>query len=324
MNQSLTFDYYYGGAAEQYAFYRIPRILITGSQFRELSTDAKLLYGLMLDRMSLSAKNGWFDDLGRVYIYFALEDIQEAIYCGHGKAVKLLAELDTGKGIGLIERVKQGQGRPCIIYVKQFTTSVIPPQEKPQGVGTEELPRLRKSGNQECRKQDVQTSEKRKSRVPVIGSQDFQKSDANYIKSNQTDFSHLNLSIHQSPSPPDDRWMDWNRYFENVKFSVDYFSLCRRYGKEDVDSIVTLIAEVLCSEQPTIRINGENLSAEIVKERFRQLTSEHIVYVFDSLNGTCSKIRNIRSYLITALFNAPVTMAQYYQAEVRHDFSESS
>ena len=105
---------------------------------------------------------------------------------------------------------------------------------------------------------------------------------------------------------------------------MDFFSLCRRYGKEDADSIVTLIAEVLCSEQPAIRINGESIPAEIVKERFRQSTHEHIVYVFDCLNGTCSKIRNIRSYLLTALFNAPATMTQYYQAEVRHDFDESS
>ena len=109
----MNFDYYYGDESNQFAFYRIPRQLITGEAFKKLSTDAKLLYGLLLDRMGLSAKNGWYDDMGRVFIYYTLDEIQEDLNCGHEKAVRLLAELDTGKkGFGLIERVKQGQGRP--------------------------------------------------------------------------------------------------------------------------------------------------------------------------------------------------------------------
>ena len=116
----LKLPYFYGHEAEQYAFYRIPKTLISDPRFRNISIDAKLLYGLMLDRMSLSMKNEWIDDLGRVYIYFVLDEIQDLLQCGHDKAVKLLAELDSEKGIGLIERVKRGQGKPTIIYVKQF------------------------------------------------------------------------------------------------------------------------------------------------------------------------------------------------------------
>lgn len=107
---SGVFDYYYGEESESCSFYRIPRLLIVGERFSGLSTDAKLLYGLMLDRINLSARNGWYD-AGRVYIYYTLEEIQESMSCGHGKAVRLLAELDTGKGIGLIERTKQVQER---------------------------------------------------------------------------------------------------------------------------------------------------------------------------------------------------------------------
>ena len=116
----LHLPYFYGHEAEQYAFYRIPKVLISDPRFRNVSTDAKLLYGLMLDRMSLSVKNGWLDNHGRVYIFFVLDEIQELLQCGHEKAVKLLAELDSDRGIGLIERVKRGQGKPTIIYVKQF------------------------------------------------------------------------------------------------------------------------------------------------------------------------------------------------------------
>ena len=107
-----------------------PDCSLAGAQFRKLSTDAKLLYGLMLDRMGLSARNGWYDDTGKVFIYYTVSEIEHDLNCGHDKAIKLLAELDVGKGIGLIERVKQGQGKPARIYVKRFTTTAIPPQEE--------------------------------------------------------------------------------------------------------------------------------------------------------------------------------------------------
>ena len=176
----MNFDYYYGDESNQFAFYRIPRQLITGEAFKKLSTDAKLLYGLLLDRMGLSAKNGWYDDMGRVFIYYTLDEIQEDLNCGHEKAVRLLAELDTGKkGFGLIERVKQGQGRPTKIYVKRFTTRAIPPQP----AAPQDIPRLPIFGSQDFGKAEVKSSEKQKSRLPVIGSADFRKSDTSYIES---------------------------------------------------------------------------------------------------------------------------------------------
>lgn len=147
---SEKFDYYYGEESESCSFYRIPRLLVLGTRFSGLSTDAKLLYGLMLDRMNLSARNGWYDGAGRVYIYYTLEEIQESLRCGHGKAVRLLAELDTEKGIGLIERKKQGQGKPTRIYVKRYTT-------------------------RRCRLR--LTSPGRKSRLPKTGSQEFPKAE---------------------------------------------------------------------------------------------------------------------------------------------------
>lgn len=119
----INFPYYYGYEAEQYAFYRIPKLLITDERFRCVSTDAKLLYGLMLDRMGLSLKNGWLDRENRVYIYFPVEEVMVLLDCKSEKATKLLAELDIKKGIGLIERVRQGQGKPSIIYVKNFAAN---------------------------------------------------------------------------------------------------------------------------------------------------------------------------------------------------------
>ena len=122
MGETYRFDYYYGIEAEQFSFYRVPRILIKDKKFKNLSSDAKLLYGLMLDRMSLSMKNGWLDADNRVYIYYTTENIMNDLSCAKATAVKVLAELDSKKGIGLVEKKRQGLGKPDIIYVKNFVT----------------------------------------------------------------------------------------------------------------------------------------------------------------------------------------------------------
>ena len=119
------FDYYYGGESSQFSFCRIPRQLVTGEAFKGLSTDAKLLYALMLERMGLSARNGWYDEQGRVFIYYTVNEIRAVLNCGNDKAIKLLAELDIVKGINLIERVKQGQGKPTKIFVKNFSRQIV-------------------------------------------------------------------------------------------------------------------------------------------------------------------------------------------------------
>ena len=116
----MTLDYFYGQAGELFSFYRIPKALFQEPRFQSLSTDAKTLYGILLDRMSLSMKNGWHDEQGRVYIIFTLDDVAETLGYKTEKAIKLFNELDTKKGVGLIERVRQGQGRASLIYVKNF------------------------------------------------------------------------------------------------------------------------------------------------------------------------------------------------------------
>ena len=117
----LNFPYYYGHSGEQYAFFRIPKLLLTDDRFAEISTDAKLLYGLLLDRMELSYRNGWIDEQNRVFIIFTAEEVMDTLRCRSEKAARLFSELDSTKGIGLIERKRQGLGRPTLIYVKNFS-----------------------------------------------------------------------------------------------------------------------------------------------------------------------------------------------------------
>lgn len=173
MPEPAMLDYFYGDEAEQYTFYRIPKVLFTDPSYRRISSDAKILYGLMLDRMGLSVRNGWLDDCNRVFIYFTLEDALEYLCCGHTKAVGLFGELDKH---GLIERKKQGQGKPTKIYVKNFV-----------------------------RKAEVLTSEKRKSKVPQTGSQDFRKTATNNTEINKTDLNDTEPSIYPARGLLEDR-----------------------------------------------------------------------------------------------------------------------
>ena len=127
--QKIQFDYFTGVEAEQYSFYRVPKVLFTESCFKTLSCEAKVLYGLMLDRMSLSIKNRWLDSEDRVYIIFTVEEIAELMNCGTQKAVKLVKELDSNNGIGLIEKKRLGLGKPNVIYVKNFMLREVPDQK---------------------------------------------------------------------------------------------------------------------------------------------------------------------------------------------------
>ena len=118
----MQYEYFYGAQAEQFSFYRIPKALFTEPNFRELSTDAKVLYGILLDRMSLSLKNQWLDAPNKVYIIFTVEEIMDALNCANQKATRLMVELE--KQAGLIERKRQGLGRPNLIYVKNFAATI--------------------------------------------------------------------------------------------------------------------------------------------------------------------------------------------------------
>ena len=299
----MTFDYFYSSQADSYSFYRIPRVLITGEHFKTLSTDAKLLYSLLLDRMGLSLKNNWLDDEGRVYIYYTIEEIQEDLCCGHVKAGKLLAELDAKSGIGLIERIKQGQGKPTKIYVKWFASVH---EDSPANS------RHTKAVRQESLEMEAKTARSCTSRPTNDRSADFRKTDTNYIDNNNTDFSYTYPSIHQP---------EYGACMEKLKEQVDFPLLAESYPNDDPESILELICDVLCSASPTIRIGRESLPIGKVQDRFKRLRFEHVAYVLDSLRETTTRIINIKAYLLRALYDAPLTMGHFYAAAVRHDFA---
>lgn len=164
--QELQFDYYRGMEAEQYTFYRIPKVLFTAECFKSLSCEAKVLYGLLLDRMSLSIKNRWLDEQDRVYIIFTVEDIMEFLNCSRQKAIKNLAELDAEKGIGLIEKKRLGLGKPNVIYVKNFVI-----KESENSASGEKMP----ENTENAQKYENHTSRSMKSELQEVPKSYFKK-----------------------------------------------------------------------------------------------------------------------------------------------------
>ena len=206
-------DYFCGDKEIQFSHFRIPRQLITHPRFKPLSADAKLLYGMLLNRMSLSAKNGWHDNTGRVYIYFTVKEVCEAIGCGRNKAMRLLAELDTSKGIGLIERVKQGQGKPDRIFVKRITV-----QENMEAPGQGPAAPISPADFS-----DVQRSEKSTSRHRENRRLEVSKANPNYTDKNQTDFIHTNQSIYPPTPAAKQTVMDRYELRENPRENSMYY-----------------------------------------------------------------------------------------------------
>lgn len=303
MEKKMTFNYFYGTEADQFSFYRIPKALFTDSYFKDLSSDAKILYGLMLDRMSLSIKNQWFDDKNRAYIYFSIEDIMELLNCGRNKAIKSMRELDDETGIGLIEKRRQGFGKVNVIYVKTFM-----PEKTDEKKFGEELEKFKKQTS-------VENEEP--AEVYILNSNNTNLSDT---EMNDNKSNHI-ISVDEKRFDSDNRSEDYQAYENLVKETIDYESLevTHHDDMRQVDEIVNLIVETVMCKNDKILIASNWYPASLVKKKFLMLTYSHIEYVLHCMRGNTTKVKNIKKYLLASLFNAPSTMNGYYQAEVNHD-----
>ena len=292
----MAYDYFYGQQSEQFSFYRIPKILFSQDKFWNVSTDAKLLYGILLDRMNLSARNGWLDEAGRVYIIFTIEEIKESLGCAEKKAVKLLDELE--KKAELIERKRQGLGKPNLIYVKNFISESVERQFL------------------NCQNDNSAT---------------FQNTiqDLSKAQGNNTDIKNTDLSDTNSICPSDncgkengnEEYQQYYQYFYE-QLGMEYLQKDYPYDVDRLENILELVVETVCSKRQIIRIGGDDRPIEVVKSRFMKLDSEHIRYVLDCFKENTTKIRNIRQYILASLYNAPTTIGSYFDALVRHDMAQ--
>ena len=304
---SIQFDYYYGMQSEQFTFYRVPKILFTNPQFKGLSSDAKLLYGLMLDRMSLSVKNGWVDEHNRVYIYYTMENIMEDLGCAKEKCTKVVAELDSKKGIGLIEKKRQGLGKPDKIFVKNFI-SVEP------GAGD----RLQ---NPEVRKSNFKDTENQTSGSSMGENAESGKSNTNNTEKNNTDSNENKSNLIVSES---DEMRADEIYGQIIKENIAYDDLLMVYPQEKatIDGIYELILETVISKNDEIIVASSKYPADLVKSKFLKLNYSHVEYVLECLQKNTSAVKNMKKYLLATLFNAPSTMDSYYRAQVNHDMPQ--
>ena len=286
----MTLDYFYGQAGKLFSFYRIPKALFQEQRFQNLSTDAKTLYGILLDRMSLSVKNEWFDKQGRVFIIFTIEDVKRALCCADNKATKLLRELEN---FGLIERKRRGLGKPSLVYVKNFSSDLS--------------------------NERVQNRENHESGSPKNACQDPPKSRCNKNKKSKTERNNTNPIL-----------SDESEKMKNRKLLEEYFSrsleieLLLRLYPDDEDTIyqiVDLLVDTCDSKRKLIRIAGDDKPAEVVLSRLKKLNADHIRFVLDCLAANTFPIRNMKQYLLAALFNAPTTIQLYYQNKVNHDLA---
>ena len=410
---SVRLDYFYGNEVKTGTFFRVPKVFETNEVYRAVSLEVKYLYSLMLDRVSISTRNGWLDE-GRVFIYFTLEEVRKCIRAGKNKAVKALHDMET---LGLIQRKKQGQGKPTRIFLKniieekaepsnhdktentasaetkevvdeipaqisetaengngQGESAVMPSaavNEEPVAAQDEKwdtpAPVSDSVSNEEATARDckIQTPADCTGNVPAFGdkcaqnrpneggqtacsgtsrglktgSQDFPNQDTNYNKRNKnkknnTDSKNINLSP-PTPSPRritlppvtrEEIEEERRECREFVKESIGYDLLLHEYpgSVRTIDGYVELITEALCNEGPYIRIGQQEYTVYEVRERFYQLSHEHICYVLDCMKNTSTKIFNMRAYTLTALFNAPLTVDQYYENLVNQNFAEES
>ena len=286
----MVFDYFYEEQSESYSFYRIPKMLFTEEIFEALSTDAKVLYGLLLDRISLSRENGWLDDAGRVYVYYTIKSVKKSMRCANTKACGLLRELNE---FGLIERKKQGLGKPTIIYVKDFTR---------------------------FRKAELLDSEKQNSVILHTGTLDNRKSESNKTEKNKTESSKTNPILSGADKDMDERTS--YRNYLNSQLDMEIMYERYPYDRETLDAIMDLMLDVVCSKRKTIRIAGDDKPVSVVKSQFLKINSMHLEYVMDCMKKNPAKVRNIKQYLLAAIYNAPLTMQSYYQAWVNNDMAE--
>ena len=286
----MTLDYFYGQAGELFSFFRIPKALFQEQRFQNLSTDAKTLYGILLDRMSLSVKNEWFDKKGRVFIIFTIEDVKRTLRCADNKATRLLRELEK---FGLIERKRRGQGKPCLVYVKNFSA--------------------------ESSKESVKNRDNDDSCGSKIACQDPVKSRGIKKKENKTEMNNTNLIL-----------SDESEKMKNRELLEEYFSrslemnLLLRLCPDDEDTIyqiVDLLVDTCATNRKLLRIAGDDKPAEVVRSRFMKLNADHIRFVLKFLAENSSPIRNMKQYLLASLYNAPTTMQLSYQNQTNHDLA---
>lgn len=284
----LEFDYFNANENEQYLFLQIPLMLIKDEHFKKLSDGAKILYSLLLNRTSLSARNGWKDAEGRVYIIYTTEEIMEDLNCWKEKATKTMKEL---KEIGLIKSVRQGMGKPNMIYVMNFATALKYQPTTP--VNT------MKFENRTSRSSDIEPQEVRKS---------------NPININYNNTYSSNIKSSQSCQQEANGQTELEAYTKLIKNNIRYNDLLLTHpdDMELIHEFIQIILDTLLSQSRTVRINSEDKPRELVKSNLMKLTYNDIIHVLEQFKSLTGQVKKKRQYILTMLYNSKMELEAHY------------
>lgn len=277
-------------ASRSFTFFKFPRVLLD-APFNKLSSDAKLLYALLLNRLSYSEKMGLTDEVGQEYVIYTIAQICESIGCKRDKAMRILKSLEV---IGLISRQKLGRNRPDRIYVHTDILDCVPAKAPKK------------------QRQEHTTSHSRKSQNATSGSRKIENGEVAEYDPIKTKTNKTILTKNQSITQA-----EIDGYREQIKKQIGYDLLLLDYSSAELDSVVETMAEAYTSSSPCISFGKKIYSRSSIADRYAQLTSEQIAYVVQSIKqqqrqGTV--IRNQKAYLQTALINAPASFGMYYMA----------
>ncbi len=349
------FDYYYGAEGDQFSFIRIPKLMLLDPKFKDLSLGAKVLYGLLLDRMNYSVKHGWIDENNHVYIRYKIKDIMATLDLAEKTATKYLMELEN---IGLVEKLKVGLGQGNVLYVKNFISPDLRDKAFITGkncgngdsgyyskkLGTPKSPsKPPENGTSEASKINITAKNGGNGTVDFAGNEaaksggDETADFAGHSKKESIDNKYNNT---QSNPSADDVYLniykgrivrtvgedrideiDGSMVFRTgLMEQIEYDSLCDDYPDDmgRVDEILETMVEMMLCAALKQTISGNEYSSEMVKQRIMRIHRQHIEYMLECLSKSTTKITNVKAYLKATIFNAQTTIDSYYQAEFNH------
>lgn len=312
---NIKFSYYYGKEVDQYSFFKIPKILYTDSIFKTLSSDAKVLYAILLDRISLSMKNGWLDEENKVFIIFTIDEIEETMNIGRNKAINIMKEIQD---FGLIEKKRRGLGKPNVIYVKSFLVEATEENSTEKEETDED--RSLNDKFQEVSKANLQKFEKQTSRNLENKPQEVSKTNCNKTNINKTKKSDTDISKTTSIGET-----AYKRKLKNgeesqiekiIKQNISYLDFMDRDSltKETIDFIVEIMVDAVEGKRD-LKINQTWIIYEKIRERLLEIKKEHIEYVLSVLKENTSKITHFRAYLLSILYNSTINIIYYSKQE---------
>lgn len=288
-------EYFYENDTKaSYRFTMAPNNVIFGYKPDELSSNAKIVYLALIRRIGLASQYGWFEpENHRIYVRYPIEQMKKDLGFSGGTIDKALKSLEA---LGLLEKECRGQGQVNKLYIKYVPDLEIKDSKK------------QNSRNSNLREPFNHTSKDK------IKEKDISNT-SNHI---------LSILADENERVEVDECLSYEECLCSVKTQINYDALAERYPIKQnlVDGIVDLMVEVFLSKAKTIHVAKTDFEANMVKAKFRKIDFQGVKYVLDCMAKNTTEIGSIKSYMMTALFNATTTMNMYYQAKVNHDMPQ--